>query len=189
MICEATRTKQLSTSTPTTCRNRNEARGGTRSSREILGTSMTYESSGSTKNCLKNVTMSTICGTRTSRISTNCDTLSRCMFLEAAPLQEAAADPAELLIEYVKELGTPANGCLLAPRGVELLVLHHLLLQQIITARGVAQPLRRSSVRAEARGACGRTISHVANRQGLTVQALVGVLVEWLNYSKECQRR
>ena len=49
--------------------------------------------------------------------------------------------PAELLIKDVEELGPPATGCLLAPWGVVLLVLHQLLLQRDRTLRGVVELL------------------------------------------------
>ena len=55
------------------------------------------------------------------------------------PHQEVGP-PTELLVKDVKELGLPATGCLLAPWGVVLLVIHQLLPQRDRTARGVVEP-------------------------------------------------
>ena len=114
------------------CGARNGAHCGMVSSRVIVGTSITCSATtGSvTKNLTTSDNWSTICGTGTSIIGTGTKdsmfgSTVRRRTRACGPAQaEVAADPAELLIKDVEELGLPATGCLLAPWGVVLHVLH-----------------------------------------------------------------
>ena len=133
-----------STNCSASCGTRSDARCGMVSSRVIVGTSITCSATtGSvTKNWTTSDNWSTICNHRHGYegLDDRLHGAAQNPCLRASHLRQRwRPTPAELLIKDVEELYLPATGCLLAPWGVVLLVLHQLLLQRDRTARGVVE--------------------------------------------------